>query len=80
MLEHVNRQYLEQETPSRKELNDIINSERFKAFEKEKNALKKMKMSTISPRQSPSKTTELSHIKGLKEFIGKDIKRSRINQ
>ena len=55
-----------------------MNSEKFKAFEKEKKALKKMKTATHSPnyRHSPSKSGQLSNIKGLKEFLAKDTRRS----
>ena len=40
---------MDREDKERKELNDILNSDKFKAFEREREMLKKMKTATQSP-------------------------------
>ena len=59
------------------EFNRIVQSEKFKAFEEERERVRKMRvgnsMNASRTKETP-KNTEYANIKGLKEFLGKKTK------
>jgi len=58
------------------EIQEIMNSPKFKAFEEERERLKKMRKGTQSPQNIQDAATKFPDIKGLKQFLSNSLANS----